>query len=80
MATSTKKIIVKVQLPIVSTGDAGVLVYNEDRSVMQELPMRSKKELKHLQKMLGDYPKGYFYAKFDGKGLILTGEAPWQEW
>lgn len=87
--TKTKEIIVKVQLPIVSSDpNVGVLVYNEDRSVMQELPMRSKKEVKVLQREMRkgecgeiyDGMKNYFYAKFDGKGLILTGLAPMQDW
>lgn len=75
-----KRFIVKVQLPLFTTGEIMALVYNEDRSVMQELPMRNKKELKELRERLGDEMKGYFYAKFEGKGLILTAEAPWQNW
>jgi hypothetical protein len=77
-----KRIIVKVQVPLFSS-DAyvDVLVYNEDRSVMSELPMRSEWEREELLDTLGDEPKGYFYAKPDGKGgLILTGEAPYQDW
>ncbi len=76
-----KRIIVKVQLPIVSNDpDVGVLVYNKSRSVMQELPLRSKKEMKQLVKLIGDEMKGYFYAEVEGTGLILKGEAPWQSW
>lgn len=83
------KLIVKVQLPVVSSDpNVGILVYNEDRSVMQELPIRSKKEFKTLKKYMergecgeiyGGY-KNFFFAKFDGKGLILTGLAPMQDW
>lgn len=77
-----KHFIVKVQLPIVSTDpDVGVLVYNEDRSIMAELPMRSIKEAEILIQVLEDFPKGYFWAKLDDKGgIILVDEAPWQEW
>lgn len=75
-----KRMIVKVQLPLFATGPVGALVYNEDRSVMQELPLRTEEEMEELQDRLGDDMKGYFYAKYDGKGLILTGEAPWQDW
>lgn len=77
-----KRIIVKVQLPLFASDGNGMiaLVYNEDQSIMQELPLRSKKEYKELRGTMGDEPKGYFYAKFDGKGLILTEEAPWQDW
>src|SRR3954447_3877450 len=73
----SKRMIVKVQVPLVASDpDAGVLVYNKDRSVMSELPLRSERERDELLDMLGDEPKGYFYAKFDGKGLILIGKAP----
>ena len=75
------KIIVKVQLPIVTNDpSAGALVYNEDRSIMADIPIRSKAERKELLKQLNDDFKGYFYARHDGKGLILTGKAPWQNW
>jgi len=76
-----KRFIVKVQLPLFSSDDGfGILVYNKNRSIMQELPMRSKKEMKQLVKLIGDEMKGYFYAAKEDKGLILKGIAPWQSW
>jgi hypothetical protein len=76
-----KKIIVKVQVPLFSSDpDAGVLVYDKDRSFTTELPIRSRRERDEILDILGDEPKGYFYAKVDGKGLILTGKAPYQDW
>ncbi len=78
---TTRRVIVKVQLPLASSGGkGGVLVYNKSRSFMQELPLRSRRELKELQSAIGDEMKGYFYAIYDGKGLILTDVAPWQSW
>lgn len=76
-----EKFIVKVQIPLFSTDkNVGVLVYNESRSIMEELPLRSRKELKELMKNLRGEPKGYFYAVIEGKGLILIDKAPWQNW
>lgn len=84
-----KEFIVKVQIALASSDpNVGVMVYNEDKSVMQELPMRSKKEAKQLRKEMlkgecGEIYNGfknYFYAVLDGKGLILTGIAPMQDW
>lgn len=80
----SKKIIVKVQLPLYSSSkDAGILVYDEEQTIMQELPMRSKKEMLELTKLIGDEMKGYFYAEaeLDEKNnLILTDIAPRQDW
>ena len=76
-----KQIIVKVQLPLFSSDPAaGVLVYDESRTIMDELPIRSERERDELVDLIGDDMKGYFYAKFDGKGLTLTGKAPYQDW
>lgn len=75
-----KKIIVKVQLPIISSESGFALIYNEDRSIMQEVPLRTKKEFKELDKMLGEGRKGYFYGEYQGSGFILLGKAPWQNW
>lgn len=78
-----KEFIVKVQLPLFSSdGNAGVLVYNEDQSILQELPIRSVREVKELKRQMDGESKGYFWARIedDGKGLILTRPAPWQQW
>lgn len=85
-----KKIIIKAQVPVVSSNkNVGVLVYNEDHSIMSELPLRSKKELKEFKELMQEGEcgeiynglKNYFYAELDNKGgLILTGLAPMQDW
>ena len=78
---SKHKFIVKVQLPLASSdGNAGVLVYNEDRSVMEELSIRSEIEADQLLEELKGEPKGFFYARMQGKTLMLVGVAPWQNW
>lgn len=84
-----REIIVKVQMPLYSSDNsAGILVYDENKTIMNELPIRSEKELRELKKMMKKGVcgrvyggmKNYFYAKKDGKGLILTGLAPEQDW
>lgn len=76
-----KRFIVKVQVPLFSSdGGAGVLVYNEDHSIMREVPLRSEKERKQLIKEMDGEPKGFFWATHDGKGVILEEHAPWQDW
>lgn len=86
---NTEEIIVKVQKPLFSSDAYPVfLVYNEDNSIMQELPMRSQKETKQLNRYMrkgecGEMSEGmknYFYAKCERRGLILTGLAPMQNW
>lgn len=79
--TTKEKIVIKVQLPLATNGSNDMaLVYNEDRSFMQALPLRSKKELNELRNQLGDEMKGYFYAEKRDNGLIITEPAPWQSW
>ena len=76
--------IVKVQRAIVCTTGYPVLVYNEDRSIMMELP-----EIKGLKKEMGDNPlKAFFYFHLEkgevngrkGKYVVLDGKAPYQNW
>lgn len=76
-----KEFIIKAQIPLFSSdGSSHVLVYNEDRSIMAELPLRSMKEAKEFKRLMDDEAKGYFYAVKDGKGIIITRPAPWQNW
>lgn len=76
-----KRFIVKVQLPLISShSDAGILVYNEDRSIMQEFHIKSKAEAKELYKVIEDEMKGYFYAYLNDSELIIDSIAPWQKW
>jgi hypothetical protein len=69
--------IVKVQMPIASNHDEPeVMVYNEDRSVMQQFPLSDD-----LREIMGEELKKYFYAHTGMDGFLhLDGEAPAQEW
>jgi hypothetical protein len=70
-----KQIIVKVQLPL--AGDqTRALVYNQDRSVIQMLPISP--EL--LDKFGPEEVKAYCYAEVDRDGFVLMGRAPDQAW
>lgn len=72
--------IIKVQLPLATNGSHDtVLVYNEDQSFMQELPL-PKQELKALRRQMGWERKGYFHAEKRDEGLIITKPATWQSW
>lgn len=68
--------IVKVQLPIATTGDAMLcLVYDKDRrhQVQQEIPQRTRDLLK------GD-SRGFFDATWDGKVWHIGKRLPEQFW
>lgn len=77
-----KLVIVKVQLPIASSDDnAGVLIYSEDKSFMEEIPFRDVDGFEIMQKPLGIFSKAYFYAKLGNNGEItIVRKAPWQVW
>lgn len=78
--------IVKVQVSLfASDGRSMLMIYNEDRSLMQEF--QSKKEfteklVKEIKK--GGDPegnKGYFYYHCGkDKFIVLEKLAPWQDW
>ena len=67
--------IVKVQASIV--GAPNVLVYNRERTIMQQFPQTPEV----MKAMNGDLKK-FFYYHLDPetKKLILDEEAPWQQW
>ena len=68
--------IVKVQRSIVTSDDqAQCLVYNEDQSVLYQMPMTLE-----LFDMFGDELKMYCYAELVDSIIVLEGEAPEQEW
>jgi len=68
--------IVKVQIALAwSHGKQPALVYNEDRSVMGEMPVS-----RAVLKAMDGAPKAFFYAKLRGTELELLDEAPWQDW
>jgi len=69
-----KKFIVKVQLAIM--GDDDVLIYNEDKTVMEQFPRP-----RGLKTMMKGKIKQFFYAYTDkNKMLVLDRLAPWQDW
>ena len=73
--TKTQQIF-KVQLPLISTDpNAGILVYNEDRSIETIVPMDEDAKKYFTE------PKSFHFGHMDKDGwLILVGEAPWQDW
>lgn len=73
---TSEQFIVKVQMPVASNvKNPPALVYNKDRSIEQEFLC-----VEGLRKVMGDKFKKYFYARVDNDELVLTGEAPYQEW
>ena len=83
MAAKAQIHIVKVQVPIVTNAHPpNALVYNEDRSVQDEFPIRPAL----IRSMRGEL-KAFFYARLvpnkKPKGTFtieLQKPAPWQEW
>ncbi len=72
----SKQFIVKVQLPIASNeDDAPLLIYNEDRSIMETFAMTD--EMHEVFTELKSFH--YVQHRKDGK-LVFCGEAPWQDW
>lgn len=71
------KFIVKVQASLfASDGSSTILVYNKDRSVMQEFPAN-----KALIDDIGGEMKAFYYAHKTKDGyLALDEKAPWQKW
>ena len=67
--------IVKVQVPL--NGSGGLLVYNEDKTIMIDLsPIPPK-----LARKMGTQVKRYFHAVLENDGTLVFGQfAPWQEW
>jgi hypothetical protein len=76
-----EEFIVKAQIPLYSSdGSSHVLVYNEDRSIMHEIPIISLNELIELKKDMDAFGKGFFWAYRDGEKVVLRRPAPWQQW
>lgn len=72
-----KKFIVKIQRPIISNHEEDiVLVYNKNKSIMQELPAP-----KHIKKFMNNEFKQYAWAWINkDKKIVLDKLAEWQEW
>jgi hypothetical protein len=71
-----KKIIVKVQIPIISNDPVAktmALVYDKSREP-HYLP------LKEVKTKMNDSLKKFFYAKKIDNSFVLGDEAPWQNW
>lgn len=66
--------IVKVQLPIVTT-EPFALVYNRSRGFTANMRLTPE-----LDKALKGRFKSFWYAKLKGKELELLRPAPWQDW
>ena len=69
--------IVKIQTPLF--GGSEVLVYNEDKSVMEMFPNSLE-----IERAMAGEDKKFFYAKNvkvnEGFILDIIKEAPWQDW
>lgn len=68
------KTIVKVQVPLFPKG-APALVYNKDRSVMQQCPVDAS-----LKKLMRGRAKAYFAANIEGGKIRLIRQTPDQDW
>lgn len=68
--------IIKIQCSLFPQARPTMLIYNEDRTVFYQ--ERLSEEVRTL---LGESPKGYFYAQIDKTGLLRIGNrAPMQSW
>lgn len=77
-------VIVKVQYPI-SASDGNyskILVYNEDRTIQQEMPepVGLRRKMKQGKGALYDGKKNFFYARIEGPSIVIGHIAPWQDW
>lgn len=72
-----KKIfIVKIQLPLPISAVAEALIYNQDRTIQQILPVDES-----ILGFMSGYVKVFAWAWLDSKQMLrLEGLAPWQEW
>jgi hypothetical protein len=68
--------IVKVQTSIATShSTAQMLIYNKDRTVQWEGPTTS-----HVFDKLNGALKDFFYAYMDNTVIVITDQAPWQDW
>lgn len=75
------RVIVKVQIPIVSTPGAeyDVMIYSKDHSIEYVQPM-TRQEYIALKKAMKNKPKAFFYACGTCEQLVVEEPAPWQTW
>jgi hypothetical protein len=67
--------IVKVQRSLGSTGPPSILIYNKDRSLMEQLPLT-----KEMDKWFGSRFKKFAEARMEGTELVIQNEVPDQSW
>ena len=72
------RFVVKVQLPLFGPWAAGVLAYNEDRTIewIETLPDR----VTEIRKLVKGKPKTFWFATIQDGFVVLGEPAPWQEW
>jgi len=71
-----RDMIVKVQIPIGGDDHGQFLVYDEARTIYQEMPMPDE-----LRKMMGGEAKAFFHAHVSAVGfLTIARRARWQDW
>lgn len=68
-------VIVKIQLPLVSTGCPMALIYNESRTIEEIVPVNAD-----LERRMDGQNKAYFQANLEDGQLELISPAPWQNW
>lgn len=68
-------VIVKIQLPLVSTGCPMALIYNESRTIEKIVPVNDD-----LERRMDGQNKTYFQAYLEDGQLELISPAPWQNW
>lgn len=74
--TSHSKEIFKVQMPIWSYPEPMLLIYNEDQSIMEHLPVTEE-----IRDTMNGELKAYFWGKLREDGMLEIEEiAPWQDW
>lgn len=73
---TTRKVLVKVQLPLDHSGEALALVYDEQRSCEGLVPITPD-----IKRLMAGSVKKFFNAEVDEDGIVeLMGLAPWQNW
>lgn len=73
---SARDLIVKIQVPIGGEGRGQFLVYDQARTIYQEMPMPDG-----LRKLMGGEAKAFFHAHISEEGFLNIGQrAKWQYW
>ena len=67
--------IVKIQRSITSSEGPSMLIYNQDRSIMEQLPLPPE-----MERWFGKRLKRYAEARIVSSQLIIDHEVPDQDW